>query len=378
MVTRKISKTYYCGLLPITSLNFLLTLYLDFTQGRTAIQFVQENAKKFIQEEPIEVDGHLNLIYPVALVDAFEGNFSNPDANPEYSTVFSDYSYSANKVKNSTDAEPGELLILKALLLFHTSSGRLAKPDREKHEEILSLLTGMSIAKVKVTLDKLHQTREIIYYNPADNTYRFYGGGFGIDELRKRIKEETGKKSASASVVESYCHSHMARYIGNEIIPTHFIEINSLRSEDWRYQNKIYTITKLKQALSSEQTVKDIDASGIVAYVVAETAEELSRLRSDITQLLERSPINGQIVVAITSQPVGQLAQLLQEYAVSEKKSVQDFGVALNEIKKQYQKQIHDGITDLFKSCNYYCHILDKIPVGNRNNISYICQCGSQ
>lgn len=360
------------GCFPLHPLTSYLLCNLDFTQGRTAIQFVQEDVKNFIIEQPVKKNDNLNLIYPVALVDAFLGNFSNPEANPEYSTVFSDYNYSANKIKTSADADPDEMSVLKGLLLFYTSGGKLVKLDREKHEELLSLLTGISVVKVKTTLDKLCQNREVIYHNPADNTYRFYAGGFGIEELRRRIKDEIGTKFISIDRVETHCQLNITQYAGSDTIPTQFVELNRLRHEDWRFQNKVFTDVKFRQALLSDQILRNIDASGIVAYVVAETSEELLALRNEINQLLDRSPIKGQVVVAITSQPTGKLARLLLESGIVEKKSVQDFGAAVTQLKQQYQKQIHDSTRDLLNSCTYHCHILEKIPMGDRSNPSQI------
>ncbi|GAB1545140.1 hypothetical protein NUACC21_78160 [Scytonema sp. NUACC21] len=359
------------GCYPLHPLTSYLLCNLDFTQGRTAIQFVQEDVKKFIQEQSVEKDGSLNLIYPVALVDAFESNFANPDASPEYSTLFSDYSHSASKVKASADADPNEMPVLKALLLFYASSGKLTKSDREKHEDILNLLTGLSVAKVRAALDKLCQTREVIYLNQAENSYRFYSGGFGIDELRRRIKEETGNKVATIERVESHCQSYINQYLGSDTTPTQFIELNRLCSEDWRFQNKVFTIAKLKQALSSRQT-KTTDASGIVAYVIGETSEELLALRNEVSQLLEASPIKGQFVVAITSQPIGRLGRLLLEELLMERKSVQEFGAALSQLKQQYQKQIQDITSELFQSCTYHCYIQERIPTSDRNRLPSI------
>lgn len=356
------------GCFPLHPLTSYLLCNLDFTQGRTAIQFVQEDAKRFILEQGVEKNDSLNFIYPVTLVDAFESNFSNFDANPEYSKVFSDYRYFTNKIKTSADADQNEMLILKALLLFYTSSGKLTKSDREKHEEILSILTGMSVVKVKATLDKLCQIREVIYHNPADNTYRFFAGGFGIDELKRRIKEETADKFPSIDRVETHCQLNIAQYVGSETIPTQFVEENRLRNEDWRFQNKVYTVARFRKALFSDQTLRNIDASGIVAYVFAENSEELLALRNEIDYLLEGSPIKGQVVVAIPSQPVGNLARLLLEFGIADKKSVQDFGAALTQLKQQYQKQISDITSNLFKFCTYQCHILEKIPTSDRSN----------
>jgi hypothetical protein len=356
------------GCYPLHPLTSYLLCNLDFTQGRTAIQFVQEDVKRFIQEQPVENNGSLNLIYPVALVDAFESNFANPKDKSDYYSLYSDYNSSATKVKVIADADPNEMLVLKALLLFYASRGKLTKSDKERHEDILSLLTGLSVAKVRIALDKLCQMREVIYLNQAENTYRFYSGGFGIDELRRRIKQETANISVKIASVESHCQFH----VGSDTTPTQFIELNRLCSEDWRFHNKVFTVAKFKQALSSVQTTKSINASGIVAYVIGETAEELLALRDEVSQLLEHSPIKGQVVVAITSQPVEKLARLLQENLVLEKKSVQDFGAAVSQLKQQYQKQIQDITSEIFKSCTYHCYIKDKISTSDRNYLSSI------
>ncbi|GAA6618134.1 hypothetical protein [Scytonema sp. NUACC26] len=364
------------GCYPLHPLTSYLLCNLDFTQGRTAIQFVQEDVKRFIQEQAVENNGSLNLIYPVALVDAFESNFANPEANSEYSSLYSNYNNSATKVKASADADRNEMLVLKALLLFYASRGKLTKSDRERHEEILSLLTGLSAPAVRTALDKLCQIREVIFLNEADNTYSFFSSGFGIDELKRRIKEETGNKPAAIShglrfanaQVEIHCQS----YISNDTTPTQFIESNRLWSEDWRFQNKVFSVAKFKQALSSVQNIQSLDASGIVAYVIGETTEELLALKNEVSQLLEHSPIKRQVVVAMTSQPIEKLAQLLRENLVLEKKSFPEFDKAVSQLKQQYQKQIQDITSDIFKSCSYHCYIEDKIPPRDRNHLSPI------
>jgi len=80
---------------------------LSFTQSRSAIEFVQEEVKEFIlSDRPIKFNGKLNLIYLIALGRAFEGNFSNPEANTEYASAFSEYKSAFNKVETSTDENP--------------------------------------------------------------------------------------------------------------------------------------------------------------------------------------------------------------------------------------------------------------------------------
>ncbi|MBF2068020.1 MAG: hypothetical protein IGS39_26935 [Calothrix sp. C42_A2020_038] len=369
----KFKKDITLGCFPLHPLTSYLLCNLDFTQGRGAIQFVQETVNNFIQHQPVEVNDCINFLYPVELVDALESNFSKSADNSGFSTAFSDYTYSVNKVEASADAKLEEFLILKALLLFYTSNGKIVKGDKEKHEEILSLLTGLSPKKTRETLDILYEKRGIIYLNEADNSYRFHSNGFGIDEIKRKIKEQTTGKFPSLEKVVNFCQTEISKLVGNETtIPTQFITKNCLRNEDWKYKNKIYTITRLKQALQNPKALDGIDASGVVAYVIAETQEQLSEFRDEVKQLLESSPIKGQIILAIISQPIDKLATKLMEYGVVENMRHQDDNTALSEIKKIYDKEINNIATELFKSCIYHCYVLDNIPIAERNDISKV------
>ena len=360
------------GCFPLHPLTVYLLCNLGFTQGRTAIEFVQDEVNRFISEQPIEKDGMLNYIYPVVLVDAFKSNFANPQLHPEYPTIFTNYSLALRKIETSADADPNELVLLKAIFLFHASGTRLAKPDREKHEEILSLLTGLSPAKTKLILEKLWKVREVIHHNLTTNTYDFYSHGIDPDALRRRIREATANTGAFVSRVEIHCQTNIASFVGNETIPTPFVEENRLRWEDWRFQNKMFTANGFRSALFSDQTLKRVDGVGIVAYVIADTSEEAAALRNEIAELLAKSSIKGQLVVAILVQPVASLARLLLELEYAEKMSVQEFGAALTQVRDQYKKQIQDDIKELFKSCIYFCHIQAKIPTGDLTDAAKI------
>ena len=359
------------GCFPLHPLTSYLLCNLDFTQGRTAIQFVQEDVKRFIQEQPVEKNSNINLIHPVALVNAFEDNFSTSD----YSS-YSAYKHAYDSIVAS--AEPEELTVLKSLFLFYASAStsRLTKSDQERHEEIISLLSGMPRTAVKAVLDKLCKVREVIYHNPADNTYRFYTGGFGIQDLRKRIEEEVANKIPSIERVREYCQSNIEQYCGGDTVsPTQFIEDNRLISSDWSFNCKVYTATNFRKTLTSNQTLKD--ELGIVAYVIGETSEELAALRSDITQLLASSShdltsIKRRMAVAIASQPAADIARLLLMLKTAQSKSVQEFGAALTQLQQQLQQQIETKTKELFKSCIYHCHISEKVPVRERSNPSRV------
>lgn len=355
------------GCFPLHCLTSYLLCNLDFTQGRTAIQFVQENVKRFILEQAVDNNNSLNFIHPVALVDAFADNFATSD----YST-YSAYKHAHDSIAASADAE--ELIVLKALFLFYASTSKLTKLDKDKHEEILSLLTGMSEVKVKAYLDKLCKVREVIYPNLADNTYRFYSGGASIQDLRKRIEEEIANKSPSIDGVGEYCQSDLQRYCGYDTVsPIQFIDENRLMSSDWLFKCEVYTATKFRKALTGHHQDDEI---GIVAYVIAETSEELAGFKSEIAHLLAPSSddptsVKRRIAVAIASQPAEDIARLLLMLENAKRKSVQEFGAALTQLQQQLQQQIDRKTTELFKSCVYYCHS-DKVPLSDRTNPSRV------
>jgi DNA repair exonuclease SbcCD ATPase subunit len=229
---------------------------------------------------------------------------------------------------------------------------------------------------VKAVLDKLCKVREVIYHNPADNTYRFYTGGFGIQDLRKRIEEEVANKIPSIDRVREYCQSNLGQYCGGDTAsPTQFIEDNRLISSDWSFNCKVYTAANFRKTLTSNQTLKD--ELGIVAYVIGGTSEELAEVRSEITQLLASSShnltsIKRRIAVAIASHPAADIARLLLMLETAKRKSIQEFGAALTQLQQQLQQQIETKTKELFKSCIYHCHVSDKVPVKERSNSSRV------
>lgn len=362
------------GCFPLHPLTSYLLCNLSFTQGRSAIDFVQKEVEEFIRDRQVEENGKLNFIYPISLVDAFKGNFANPEANTEYTAVFSDYNYSLNKVNASSDSNPDEVAVLKALLLFYTSRGQLKKSDKEKHEEILQTLTGLSTIRITEAIEKLCKVREVIYLNLADNTYKFYGGGKGIDDLRQRVREEAKHRNLSIVDVEQHLNDNIGVYTKGKgtTIPQQFVDVKKLRTEDWYFQNKVFSVKNLRSLLQKNQPFKTPDQSGIVAYVIAETSEEILMLEKDITKMIEKHSYRDQFAVAIAERPIEELAKLMLEQQVADKFKPQEFGAALSQIKGQYIKQIENEINEVFGSVKYYSHILEDIPQGDKNNISII------
>jgi hypothetical protein len=362
------------GCFPLHPLTSYLLCNLSFAQGRSVIDFIQQEVKEFISNQAVEKNGLLNLIYPIALVDAFESNFANPEANTEYITVFSDYKSSLNIVQKSSDVNPDEIAVLKALLLFWTSGAKLQKTEEENHEELLQSLTGLSKISIAKSLEKLTKVREVIYHNLAEKTYRFHQAGKGIDELRHRIREEAKHKQFFIDDVEKHFNDNIGVYTSGKgmTIPQQFVDVKRLRTEDWFFQNKVFSIKNLRSLLQKNQPFKTSDQSGIVAYVIAETSEEILLLEKDIMKLIEKHPYRDQFAVAIAERPIEELAQLMLEKQAADKFKPQEFGAALSQLKGQYAKQIENETKSIFKSVEFYSHIIEDIPQGDKTNISII------
>jgi hypothetical protein len=82
--------------------------------------------------------------------------------------------------------------------------------------------------------------------------------------------------------------------------------------------------------------------------------------------------IKRKIAVAVASQPAEEIARLLLMLEYAKRKSVQEFGAALTQLQQQLEQQINNKTKELFNSCTYYCHVLDKVPVGDRVNPSRV------
>ena len=347
------------GCFPLHPLTAYLLCNLDFTQDRTAIQFIKGYVKDFIQDEPVENRGKLNFIYPIALVDTFIENFSKE-------SVYTFYKKALTLVAGSEDTE--ELTVLKALFLFYACGEKLTKPDREEHQEILASLTGLPKLKLKAALDSLVDRGDIIYYQEATKLYRFWEGVSpkGIEEeIEEKIKDE----ETSVNDVIVYSQQKIKTYLDETIVATQFIKDNKLVGVDWQFEYKIYSIDTLIRALNSDQTLRKINEKGIFAYVLAETQEELQEFRRTIDDDLSKSPIKNQIAVAIPSEETGKLDRvLLRIKTLKEQESSQKrlFGVAYEKLLQNWEEEVRTQLGRIFKSCTYHCSGIEKIPASEQ------------
>lgn len=353
------------GCFPLYPLTTYLLCTLDFTQGRTVIQFVQDYVQNFIQEQPAERHGRPNWIYPVTLVDAFENNFANSD----YS-IYDNYEQALETIAASATEE--EKNVLKALFLYYASmrNAKITKSDNEEHEKLLEVLTGMSQKQLRVSVDKLCNERGVIYYNPGDKTYRFFSGGWDINTLRKQIEREATKETPSLEYVKRHFQSHKIEYsIDQNIVPKNFIEKHKLVGENWKFKCDFYTKNDIKRVIEG---YREWEATlGIIAYVVVQTDDEISEFAAQIQELLSerdsyKKPGKYRTAVAIASKGAEELARLLTVQTVAKSKKVEDYGEALKQLRLQLEKEIERQARDLFQSCAFYSRVSEQMSEADR------------
>ncbi|BCL36369.1 hypothetical protein [Nostoc sp. MS1] len=350
------------GCFPLHPLTAYLLCNLDFTQDRTAIQFIKGYVKNFIANHAVEDAGKLNYIYPIALVDTFLENFSNYP-------VYSQYKKAIDLVVGADDTD--ELMVLKALFLYEASGEKLTKPDREEHQEILLILTGLSKFKLQAALDKLEKERDLIYHRPEIKLYRFWEG-INPKSIQEEIEEKTKSQETSINNVVSYCEQVeiLKEYPATlTISATQFVKDNKLVSEDWRFERKIYTIDRFIKALESNRILKETSEKGILAYVLAETQEELQDFRNQIANYLSKSPIKNYIAVAIPTEETGNLSRMIIQIKALEKSDPTEkrfFGKAYQELLQRWQGEVNTRLTRLLTNCTYHCVGIEKIPLAEQ------------
>jgi hypothetical protein len=348
------------GCFPLHPLTTYLLCNLNFTQGRRILQFVdadRHGIAKFIQEQPAEVNGKLNFLRPVALVDAFEENFANPEANTEYIGLYSNYRTAVTKLKAIQNVDPEEFLILKALFLFYASVDKLTPGP---HSEVLAMMTGLTSPRVHQILGKLHTERRVIYPDNTGKVYDFFRDGADPDSLRQKIREATAATDADISLVVDYCQRQITdnHYVTARTTPKSFINENRLREENWYFENRVVSVSTLKSKLHSTtwlQDISDDNARGRVVYTLAETGEQITLLKQEIESWLEQSPLKDRLVIAVANQPTSNLARQIIELNYLIKNLSQEDNVAIGQIRQDYGKHIDERVKVLFDSCTYYC-----------------------
>lgn len=352
------------GCFPLHPLTSYFLCNLDFTQGRTPVQFIKEDLKQFIRTENVEKGGFPNYVHAVQLVDAFASNLSNHSS-------YSDYARAMTALTAS--AAEDDRRVLKALFLFYVSGAKLKKPDQEPHEELLAFLTGFSTSRVKQCLTRLTSELGVIYLIPKNNTYRFYAG-LGLTDLKHAIESEIAGVVTSIDAVVKHCQSNVDHLLkGTSVKGQRFVTDNRLNWEDWTFEVRLYSGESVRHAVSSG--VPATDCRGIVAYVVPASVEEASALRSEIIGLISASPAKDRFLVALPTVGLGEVARTLFLLKTLKSKSPAErekYGEAYFQLQKLWEQEVDRRLGEAFRSCDFHHPVVQTLTVGYRDDREHI------
>ena len=349
------------GCFPLHSLTSYLLCNLDFTQGRTAVQFIKEDVKQFIAREPVDNKGFLNYIYPTKLVDAFHSNLSNHAS-------YSDYARAMSAVTSSADDDDRQ--VLKALFLFYVSGSKLKKPDSELHNELIGILTGLSSERVKTSLTRLTTDLGIIYHIPKNNTYRFYAG-LGLADLKKAIENEIAGIAPSIEEVVKFCQSNADTVLGgNYVEGQRFVSDNRVDKKDWTFEIRACSTQAARQLFSGGVVASK--SHGVVAYIVPSSPEDAMSFSAEVTELFSAAThAKGRLVVALPSTDLGGVARTLLLLKTLRAKSAAErekYGEAYAQLQKLWEQEVLKRLTDAFRTCEFRNPVIQTLAVAYRDD----------
>jgi len=369
------------GCFPLHPLAAYLLCNFEFTQGRTALEFVKQEVGEFIINQPAEIDGRLNYLYAESLVDAFAPNFKT---SPTKVSIFENYNRALETI--AATAEPEELKVLKAIFLFTAAGDLLIKPPNEKSEKILSELSGVPEVRIREVITRLCNERQIVHLR-ADGIYQFWTGEspreleqLVIAELEEELKRYPQKFRTDTLCVE-YCRANIINTIGSEkTFPEKFAADNGLIKLDWSFENQIFTIAEFEKFLNKPQEIKkaqDKGYQGIVAYVIDDDVQELNGIWQEIDTLLQKSPLRKRLVVAIAKKDFGEgeqnLGRIIQKIRTIEKSEFSRNRTAgYNRLLEDWKTQQRDQGRELFGTENLRFHSIlsSKISLQERKNLA--------
>ena len=326
------------GCYPLHPFTSYLLCNLEFTQGRTAIEFIRKEIKEFLNNSPeIDQPNRPNHLYATSLVDAFAPNFK---VSASKAVLYETYTQTFESIVAENDNN--EINVVKAIFLYNASSDLIIKQANDSHEKILCDLTGLSELQLKDTLERLINARQAVYCR-NDGIYQFFTGT-NPRELEQRViadLEEQGNRQSPEIAFVEYCRENINKVFSEEPIKANrFANENGLLASDWCFENQIFTINDLEKLLNSAPEIvkekiknaRDIGYHGIVTHVIASNAQDLDALWDEIDSQLQKSPIHQRLVVAIAKQGIGEgeqnLGRILQKINILKAKFKSEQGTA--------------------------------------------------
>ncbi len=365
------------GCFPLHPLAGYLLCNLEFTQGRTAIEFVKKEVGEFLaQPTEVQQPNRPNYLHAISLVDAFAPNFQSSKNKAE---VYRTYLNVLDAIRSEADLD--EISVVKAIFLYTVSGELILKAPHEPHEKILVDLSGLPEFRLREALDRLQNERQAVYRRP-DGIYQFFKNNpidlikRVIAELEEQLRQRPNSPSKENIFVE-YCRDNMTCILGEEVTKANlFATENGLIASDWYFQNQILTIEEFEKFLQKPQAITNAinkGCQGIVVYVVDSNVRDLEGVTEEIDALLSQSPLKERLVIAVAKQDIGEdednLGRVLQKITVLKTVFRSEIGTpTYNKVLSDWEKQVRDGASGILKIQNLTIASIRSSKVRNQDH----------
>jgi len=276
----KFDEVVTCGAFPLHPLTTALLCNLSFAGAetignpRTLLGFIREQVT-LRQDQPVLVDGMINWVLPIFLVDYFK-EYLGKDPFRLYESAVS---------KLPEGAPPEQERLLKALLLQNVAQLKL---NRDNQENFLEEAAGIPHGATKAHLTALVAS-QCIRMDEAKRTYAFWSLSTDPDALKKKLQKKLEGKEFTWEVLEN---------LSKEQVKSVPVSVKWGHEEDWEAKEvlltrKYFTVERLQELfprfhITKTGTLEDGVRGGVV-WLVPETVEDVTWLQQHTEEVLDQA-----------------------------------------------------------------------------------------
>jgi hypothetical protein len=333
---------------PLHPFTTALICGFKFTQGSRTIIAAVNSMLSQAEEQELNVNGKLNWIRPIELVEEFNLDFR------EDSTEFSKYEYAVAALKRDED----QILfdVLKALFLYN--EGKINKQNKYDHAALLAHLAGYGEPDIKSALERLRDDYDAVRYSGQLREYEFTGVGTNRKVVLDLVRREVTGKTVDSLV--RYLH----RLRAFEDLRPHDSEARDFKTEfavqgdEWFLVPRFLDAANLRPESLKKlciETNSEGTGRGIVVYLLSTKLVELEEARENAESVLDElrtGSFSDPVVIAVPREAATQLEiqVLMKDYLVntmsnpSKAQLGESYRAAVELVNKELMEQLIEHI----------------------------------
>ncbi len=316
------------GCFPLHPVTTALLCQIKMQQGedigtaRTALGFVRDQLDERAKQ-PAQIEGRINWILPIALVDYFEQRLTGDSPN-----LYAAYDKAQRDLEQvfGEKATPAHRAVLKALLLQEVA--RLSVADLKQHE-LLASMCGYSDRDTLEALKELSKNN-ITRYDPVHRINSFWPVGTDPRRLETAIQEQDVERGHWEPVKFFHELNHLLRndeFYRFDNVP---LEVEWGHSKDWAAGEYIITPDVLTKEILQELlpgfrlTASGLEDSkrGLVLWVLMGDGVDRETLHQQVKTVLaeawpEETP--PPVLVMIPREPNPEMIELFRRITALER-----------------------------------------------------------